>query len=133
MYAARHCSNVPVDFSWPKPAPKSDATVYLFPEAVRVAISSRVDVLRPAWEVAGSGAPRPDRRTCLELARMAHAYRKDERRAYALAWVKWCCRPEGDAPSMHVHRIPPADARAIRQRFADAGLFDPRDFHGVPF
>lgn len=133
MYTARHCPNIPAGFSWPAPAPRSEATIYAFPSAVRVAIDSAVDVLRPAWEVAGSGAVRPDSAICLELARMAHGYRKSERRAYALAWVKWCCRPEGDAPSMHAHRIPPANARAIRARFVAVGLFDPRDFHGVPF
>ena len=133
MYAARHCSNIPADFSWPAPAPRLDITFHVPASAVRVAISIAQDTLRPAWEVVGSGAVRPDRAMCLELARMAHAYRKPERRAYALAWVRWCVRPDGDAPSMHAHRIPPADARAIRLRFADAGLFDPRDFHGVPF
>jgi hypothetical protein len=70
---------------------------------------------------------------CIQLATIAHSYRKPERRAYALAWMKWACRPEGEAPSMHAHRIAPEDARAIRARFADAGLFDPRDFHNVPF
>jgi hypothetical protein len=100
---------------------------------MRLAISIQADKLRPAWEVSGSGAERPDRAMCLQLARMAWSYRKPERRAYALAWVRWACRPEGEAPSMHTYRIPPEDARAIRQRFADAGLFDPRDFHGVPF
>jgi hypothetical protein len=133
MYAARHCSNLPTGFRWPASPPRSECTVVALPSSVRVAIASKADTLRPAWEVPGSGAIRPDRTMCIQLATIAHGYRKPERLAYALAWIEWCVRPEGEAPSMHAHRISPEDARAIRQRVADAGLFDPRDFHNVPF
>jgi hypothetical protein len=133
MYAARHCSNLPAGFSWPAPAPRSEATAFIPASAVRVAIATIQDKLRPAWEVHTSGAVRPSRADCLRWAGMAHAYRKAERRSYALAWLMWCFNPEGEAPSLLAHRIPANDARAIRQRFADDGLFDPRDFHNVPF
>lgn len=135
VYGMRHGAVVPRGFTFPASLAQDsweDRTqvvpVHILADVIR---EKTRKPYRPAWQSPDADLPRPDADTVRRWCRAACAYRTPERKAYAVAWVKFCCLGGLDAPE--ARGLAPSDARRIQRRFAELELFDPRDFEGVPF
>lgn len=133
----RHHPTVPAGYAWPASVALDaweERTTVLPPSVLAQALVDACrTAYRPAWTYAHSGLSMPSRQAVLVWARMLCALRSPARIAYARAWVAFCLSGGFEAPCHLAHGLAHTKAVGLQRDFAEAGLFDPRDFAEMPF
>lgn len=139
VYGMRHGANLPAGFQYPPSLSQDrweDRTVvlpaYVIREELKRQEAERATFLG-FWQYPSAETARPCKSQVRRWAAIACGFKLEARKSYARAWLLFCTVGGKSAPEPRDHGLLESDAEKIRQRFADADCFDPRDFAGVPF